>query len=157
MNIITENMKVTQAIAPDADVFAADPASDVFNLGKYRNACFVLSKGAGATGTVTVTVESCDDVVPTTTTAVAFRYTEQTTLDTESDVTAATASGFTTTAGANQIYNIMVQADDLSGTDQFVRVQLVEVADDPCDAGVDVILYNPNYKSEESDMITSIT
>ena len=133
------------ALAPDADRFNSNPATDVYSLAEYERITFVLAKGAGATGTATLTVESCDDVTPTTTTAVAFSYRAQTSNDTWGAWTAATSSGFTTTAGANQVYEVTISGSELNDDDKYVRLQLTEVANDPVDAGVLAILTQPRY------------
>ena len=105
-------------------------------------------KGAGGTGTAVITVESCDDTSATTTTAVAFNYAVCTSGNTWGSITAATASGFTTTAGANQSYAIEIRADELSGTDKYVRMVATESANDPCDGAGLVILVDPKYPAD---------
>ena len=62
------------ALAPDADRYDSDPATDVYNLEDYEGIVFILAEGAGGTGTVKIQVEECDDVVPTNSTAIAFNY-----------------------------------------------------------------------------------
>ena len=131
-------------IAASEDMFNGDPASDVISLSQHRGIVFTITKYAGATGTADITVESCDDVTPTTTTAVAFRY-RATTGATPGAWTAAAAAGFTTTAGANQSYEIVVLAEGLSGTDQFVRLQCTENADSPCDGAISAKLFGPRF------------
>jgi hypothetical protein len=135
-------------IAANEDIFNGDPASDVLDLSKYGNVMFLIVKSTGATGTATVTVESCDDATPSTATAVPFKYWTNTTGDTWSDMKSATASGFTTTAGADQMYAIEISAEALSTTDQHVRLQLTEVVDSPCDGAVLAIAGNPRYAGE---------
>ena len=98
-----------------------------------------------------MTVESCDDTTPTTTTA--FRYRKQTTPDTFGAWTDATATGFTTTAGADQVYEVLVDAEDLSGTDKYVCLQLTEDTDSPCDGAVVCILFGPRYGKGVPDSV----
>lgn len=135
-------------IAANEDIFNGDPASDVVSLALYEAVVFLIVKNAGATGTATITIESCDTVVPGTATAIAFRYKACTSGNTWGSWTAATTAGFTTTAGANQCYMIEVHAEDLSGTDKYVRLQATEVADDPCDGAILCILGNPRYAKD---------
>jgi hypothetical protein len=132
-------------IAANEDIFNGDPATDVISLENYNRVMFIISKNAGATGTAVVTVESCDDTTPTTATAIAFKYRACTSGNTWGDVTAAASTGFTTTAGANQCYVIEVCADDLYSTDKFVRMQLTEDTNNPCDGAVICVLGEPRY------------
>lgn len=145
---------VPQASAFNADAsdgLAGTQYSDVFNLAKYRKILFVVQKGAGATGTATITVESCDTLVPGTGTAIAYKYKISTTLDTFGVTTAATTAGFTTTAGADQCYIIEVDASELSGTNQYVRVKTVEVANSPVDCMILAILGNARIAEDVMD------
>lgn len=151
-NIIEEihmlNIAPSAFIAANEDIFNGDPASDVISLENWRDAIFFILKNAGATGTATITVESCDNVTPTTPTAIAFRYKKMTTIDTWSAWTAALVAGIATTAGADQMYMIHVRAEELHSTDKFVRLQLTEVVDNPCDGAVGAILLNPRYAED---------
>ena len=61
-------------IAANDDLFNGNPATDVVNMSQWERITFILQKGAGATGKATLTVESCDDVTPTTTAAIPFSY-----------------------------------------------------------------------------------
>lgn len=123
------------------DLFNGDPATDVVNLSNYDKVTWIIQKAAGATGTAVVTVESCDDATPTTTTAIAFDYWSCTTAtDTWSDKTTATSAGFTTTAQINDMYSIEVNSSELSSTDKYCRLQLTESANDPIDGTVVCIL-----------------
>ena len=124
-------------IAACEDMFNGNPASDVIDMGQYGELSLVITKFAGATGTATITVLSCDDTTPTTTTGVAYRY-RITTGTTPGDWADAAAAGFTTTAGANQVYEISILSNELSGDNQFVRFVMTESANDPVDGCVQV-------------------
>lgn len=142
-------------IAANEDIFAGDPASDVLNLAKYESVIFIISKNAGAQGTATITVESCDDVTPSNTTAVAFHYKVSTSGNTWGATTAATAAGFTTTAGADQCYVIEISADELSSTDQFVRLKTTEVANYAVDGAILCVLGRARYPADIPQVVTS--
>lgn len=138
---LLQNAKFVNALPPIADAYESGPNStDVINMQDWRHITFILQEGVGTTGTATITVESCDDVTPTTTTAVAFRYKTMTSGDTEGDTTQATSSGFGSTAGSDHQYMIEIDATELSGTDQFVRLKLTELVDAAVLAGVTAIL-----------------
>ena len=128
-----EQLHFFKVLDPVADAFDGTVASDVVNLGKGgSSAFFLIHKGVGATGTSTVTVEACDDFVPTTTSAIPFLYRAITSGDTPGAVTRAEAAGFTTTAGSSQIYAIQVPAENLAGLGYpCVRVKAVESVNSP--------------------------
>lgn len=140
-------------IAANEDIFNGDPASDVLDMSSYEEIIFIIVKNAGATGTATLTVESCDDLTPTTATAIVFDYRACTSGNTWGDLTRATAAGFTTTAGANQCYVIGVTPDLLYSTDQYVRLQATEVVNNPCDGAILCCGVRPRYgKATPIDM-----
>ena len=139
----------SDVIASNNDIFSSSPASDVINMENWREVTFILIKNSGGTGTATVTVSSCDDNVATTTTDIAFKYRKITDPDdstvTHGDWTDATASGFTTAAEADVIYEIRVTSDDLSGTDKYVRCTFTKVNSDPVYGAAFAILSDPRY------------
>lgn len=139
------NVGNSSFIAANEDIFNTDPASDVINMAEWERATFVIQKGAGAAGKAVITVESCDNVTPDTATAIAFKYRKCISGDTFGAWTDATSIGFTTDAGADQVYEISVGSDGLSGEDQYVRLQLTEDTDGPCDGGILAILTDPRY------------
>lgn len=129
--------------------------TDVFNLAKYRKALFVLQKAGGATGTVTITVESCDNTTPTTPTAVAFKYKASTTLDTFGATTACASTGLATTAGADQCYLIEVDASDLDDTDKYVRLKCTELVNAAFEGTVLTILGDARIDEDVHDTAIS--
>jgi len=147
-NLNVYNCCPSGIIAANEDIFNGNPASDVISMENYDSIMFIIVKNAGATGTATITVESCDDTTPSTTTAIAFHYQACTSGNTWGAVTAATTAGFTTTAGADQCYLIEVSAAALSGTDNFVRLQATEVVNNPCDGAILCVLGNPRYTAD---------
>lgn len=130
------------------DLFNGNLTTDVVSLANYGGAVFFIVKGAGATGTAVITIESCDDTTPTTSTAVAFNYSVCTSGNTIGSITAATSSGFTTTAGANQSYMMEIRADELSGTHKYVRMVCTESANDPVDGAAGVLMVHPKYPAD---------
>ncbi len=128
---LVEQVFLSTAIAPSVDLYNGDPASDVYNMAKYNRIAFLVLHGAGATGTALFTVEACSDISGSDAEAVAFKFSEG---DAAGVLTAqqdATAAGFTSTAGANQIFVIEVEDTQLVEGKPFVRLQATEVADDP--------------------------
>ena len=146
---LLQNAHFIKGLDPVADAFAGTKASDVVNFENYHSMVFVVYKGVGTTGTSTLTVEACDDTTPSNTTAIPFRYKAITSGDTEGALTAATTSGFTTTAGSSQLYLIEVDQDEMGDTGYgYVRLKAVESADDPVVGAVLIIGYGPRYAQD---------
>jgi hypothetical protein len=143
--IFTEKHHPVYALAPDADLYNGNPATDVFNLKNYNHITFLLVEGAGGTGTVKVQVEECTSAAGAGNTARAFSYRLMSTVDTWGALTASASTGYTTVAGANKMVAIEIDAAELSDGYNFVRLQLTEVVNDPCDAAVIAILSEPRY------------
>ncbi len=142
-------------IAANEDLFNGDPTTDVLSMKKYNDIMFLISKGTGATGTAVITVESCDDVVPTSTTTVVFRYRVATSGNTWGAWQTAAVTGFTTTAGADQMYQIHIRAQQLNGSDAFVRMVATESVDSPVDGDITCMAANPRYAYDGAEDLTS--
>jgi len=133
---------LVKGIDPVADGFAGTVQTDIVSMRNYKRAEFIIIKGVGATGTSTITVEACDDVSASNTTAIPFYYQAITTGDTAGALTAATVSGFATTAGSSQVYRILVNASDMAASGyEFLRLAAVEVVNNPVLGGVLIELY----------------
>ncbi len=135
-------------IAANEDMFNGDPATDVISMKKYGKVIFFIIMNANAgSGAATITIESCDDVTPTTSTAIAFKYWACTTPDVWGDMTAATTAGFSA-SGSNNMYAIEIDASELSGTDSFVRMQCTETQSDAIDGAIMAIAGDARYLQE---------
>ena len=139
-------------LQPDADRYNADPASDVVHLELYPGVTFLLMEGAGGTGTATLTVEECSADDGTGANAIAFQYAVASDCKTWGALTAATATGYTTVAGANKMVALYVPARSLADGFPYVRVQVTEVANDPVDAAMAALLWGGRY----SGMVAAI-
>ena len=145
---------VVKGLDPVADAFAGTTGSDIVDITGHQSATFYLFKGVGATGTSTITVEACDDVTPTTTTAVPFYYRAVTSNDTNGAMTAATTAGFATTAGSSQVYVVEVDEQELASAGyKYVRLKMVEVVDSPVLGGILIVLNNPKYGSSTTNSV----
>lgn len=132
-------------IADYSDYTANNPATDIVSMENHADAYFLIIKGAGATGTATVTVESCDTVVPGTATAVAFEYKVITAGDTNSAWTACASTGYLIPAAADKIVVVHVKSTGLSTTNKFVRLQFTETDSTACKGAVVAILANGRH------------
>lgn len=146
-SVFSQHNQIVMALAPDADLYDGDPATDIINTKLYDHVTFVVQEGVGGTGTATITVEECDDVTPTNSTAIAFVYriTAAAGGDTFGALTAATSAGYATIAGAAKMIVIEVPAAGLADGFPFVRLVLTELVDSPVDAGVIAICSKARY------------
>lgn len=149
------DLHFVKGLDPVADAFAgATVYSDVVDMQDYGECVFVIHTGVGATGTSTLTVEACDDIVPTTTSAIPFRYKAILSGDTHGALTAAAAAGVATTAGNSKIYVVEVQASDLLASGyRYVRLKAAEVVDSPVLGGILIILASPRVAGTHNSAI----
>ena len=146
MNSLISECHVLQvALAPIGDRYNTNPASDIFNMAQLDRGAFWLEEGAGGTGTVKIQIEACSDVSGTGNTAIAFKYRLRTAPGAWGAITAGASTGYTTVAGANKGVIVEFQAADLPAGKPFIRCQLTEVANDPCDAALYFIGAGPSY------------
>lgn len=130
MILLTQEKLIQQHIANAANVFAAVTGAG-FNIGICRRVSFLVTLGAGGVGTGTIIVQASATNNMASPTAVPFKYRVQSTANSSdayaSDYVAATAAGFTTAAGANQLVVIEVDARDLPSGAQFVALNTTQV------------------------------
>lgn len=144
-----ESLHFVKGLDPVADAFSGTVYSDVVSLAEHPRGLALIHKGVGATGTSTITVEACDDFVPSNVTAVPFRYRAITSGDTPGEITDVAATGFTTTAGSSQLYAIEVDAVELAKAGyKNWRVKAVEVVDSPVVGAIQILLPDARYAVE---------
>jgi hypothetical protein len=143
---LLNNLHFIKGLDPVADAFSGTVTSDIVDMANHQSAIFIVYKGVGTTGTSTITVEACDDVSATNTTAVPFYSKSITSNDVQGALTLRAAAGFATTAGSSQIYVIQVAAEEVAATGyQFVRLKAVEVVDSPVLGGIAIALAGPRF------------
>jgi hypothetical protein len=132
-SLLMERLHFAKGLDPVADAFAgASVASDVINCKNLERVLFVVYVGVGATGTSTVTVEACDDVTPTNTSAIAYRSRLISSGDTEGTITDRASTGHIPTAGSSKIVLIEVDVSQLAASGYgYVRLKAVESVDSP--------------------------
>jgi len=156
MNVL-DRLHWTNGLVPEADCFADDVETDIVECRSAAGVLFIIFEGdsTGGTTTGTVTVDACDDVTPTNTTAVAFQYRSCTTFDTWGAWTQATAAGFTMPTGDNQMHQVFVPAANLAALGYgYCRLAIEEDVDDPVDACVLIAVVDPRYQAPKSTMLT---
>lgn len=155
---ISECCHFVNGLAPVADFTggAGTVYSDVVNMKNFGKTVFIVYTGAEAVGTQTITVQACDDVTPSNRSAVPFYYRTYDNSDVPGALTAATATGFTSTAGANRIHVVEVDSEALIASGYgYVQLKSVEVVNDPVTGGILIMQCDP--RSTENVGQTSVT
>ncbi len=147
---LIQTLKFVKGLAPAADRWNTNPATDIVNLANYSKCTFLVHQQGGTTGTATFTVEACSDVSATGATAIAYKYSVGGTGasaggDDAGATTDAAAAGFTSTANAEKLYLIEVNAIDLPAGKNFVRLVCTEAVNDPVNGAVEIILSGSRF------------
>ena len=147
----------TLLASPVADALAGTIYTDVVSMENYHECYFILSWGVGATGTTTITVESCDDTSATNSEAIPFEYKRVSSGETNTAWTAATTSGVLTTAGSHQAYIVRVRKENLDADDgyEYVRMKCVEGTNSPILAGCLIMMAKPRYDAAQPPSVTT--
>lgn len=145
-----ETLHFAKGIDPVADAFAATVRSDVYAMRDHHTMLFLVYIGVGATGTSTITVNSCDDITPTTRTAIQFRSRDILATDVQGAITLRAAAGYIPAAGSSKIILIEVDDADLIDGDAFVELTLVESVNSPVLGSVLAIMGDGRYKENVS-------
>ena len=155
--LMMEERQVEVGLNAGADVFGADGVgSDVFSMRKHDRIVFIVHWGVGATGVNKFTVEACDNVTPSNTTAIPFWYRKLTGGAAPGAVTAvATGSdGVSNDVGSNQVILIETTAELVRAAgDDFVRLYADETTDSPVLGGVLALLCGPRWAENETSMV----
>lgn len=150
-----EQTVVVKGLDPVANAFAGTVHSDVVNMARLDKVLFFIYKAVGATGTATITVNACDDVVPTNRTAIAFKYRRCcNTTDAQGTITQATTAGFNTTAGSSEIYVIEVNKEDLAASGYgYVELTSVEVVASAVLGGIMILGVSPLHAGATANTV----
>ena len=155
---LLEKLHIVPGIYPVADFMAGTVQTDILKCESAVGVVFWIFRGDATAGTETgtVTVQACDDVTPTNNTAVSFQYRISTTPDIWGNWAQATAAaGFTMTAGDNQVYEVFVPAANLAALGYaYVRLQIVEVINDPVVGAILMAVVKPRYQPVPATLLT---
>lgn len=145
--MLSETHKIVKGLAPAADRFNTSPSTDIYHLAEAENITFLVIHQGGTTGQGTFTVEACDNVTPSNTEAIAFRYRRLTTgaSDTIGAPATAAATGIDSVAAEDTIIEISVRASELPAGKGYVRLKCAEKVNDPVNACVVAILGGLRY------------
>jgi hypothetical protein len=154
-NQLSQRVHFVKGIDPVADFNDTTQYSQSVNMKSYAGATVIVHKGVGATGTSTITVLAGDTAVAagttvmTNSTAIPFHYKAITSTDIEGAYTAATTSGFATTAGSSQLYIIEVDAEAMGTLGyQYLQIKFSEVVNSPVLGGVVWMLHRGRYQQD---------
>lgn len=154
----SEQVITVAGLSPSADLYDGDPGTDVVNMEGFNRAVFQLHQKTGGTntGTAVVTVLASTAASGGTTAAIPFTYRKKTTGASAAygAITAATTSGFTTTANEDTIYLIEVEDQALPAGKPYLQLKLTEAVDDPVLGSVTIHLMGGRYK-EPYDTVLS--
>lgn len=145
---ILELSHMEVGLAAIADAFSGTVYSDVFNMKDHNKIRFLVHWGVGATGTLTLTAQACDDTTPSNRAAVPFKYRVTVGAAEPGAIVQATSTGFTTTAGSAQIIEVEVTAADIAALGlgyQYIQLKSVEVVDSPLLGGILAELLEPRH------------
>ena len=154
---VLEQFHWTSGLVPEADCFDGGASTDIVECRSAEGVLAIIFEGdsTGGTTTGTVTVDACDDVTPSTTTAIPFYYRSCTTFDTWGAWTAATATGFVMPTGDNQMHQLWIPASNLAEAGYgYVRVTVAETVNDPVDACILLAVVRPRYQPVTTTMLT---
>jgi hypothetical protein len=156
MNIL-DQLHWTSGLVPEADRFAGGVTTVVVECRSAVGVLFIIFRGdsTGGTATGVVTVNACDDVAPTTTTAVPFWYRSSTTFDTWGAWTHVAATGFTMPTGDDQMHQVFVEASELAENGYgYAQMAISEPVNDPVDAAVLIAVIQQRYQQTTTTMLT---
>jgi len=155
-SLFSEMCQPVKGLAPAADRWNTNPATDVVNMAKYGRVAFVAHQQGGTTGTATFTVEACTLADGTGATAIPFKYRvggdgAGAGGDLLGAITDAAAAGFTSTAATDRLYVIEVTGDMLPAGKPFVRLKCTEAVNDPVNGAVEIFCLEPRYAGAALD------
>lgn len=149
-----QDLHLVLGLTPAADRFNSNPVGDYVNMGLARELMGVLGIGAGGTGTGKIQVLAASDNTGTGAEAVDFKFRKCTSGDTFTAIAnAAAADGVTTTAGTDDLYQVLVDAADLPEGKNWVAIQVTEVANDPVVAFLLYVLGKVQYIREPKQSV----
>jgi hypothetical protein len=157
MKHFSEEFLIVTGFAPTADIFNANPVSDVVNLKKFGKVTFLFEHVGGTTGTGKLQVQAVDNASSSNAVDLDFRYAKKVTgaSDSWGAVTAAAAAtGVTTVAAESAIYCIEVDAAALPDAQAYVQLKLTEVVNDPVTGAAQILLGDARYGAPFATALT---
>jgi hypothetical protein len=145
---------IVNAIAPVADFADTSFDSDVVEA-NGSGVLFIIQQGVSGGGISTVTVEACDNVTPSNSTAVPFIYRSCVATDVWSEWTAATSAGFSSSAVTNSMHQIYVDSAELAEEGYgYVRLSGDETTNFANIGAVLAIVIDGRYEPRTTTLLT---
>jgi len=146
--LFSDQNAIVVGLQPDADRWTGNPQTDVISIKNADHVTFIVSEGAGGAGYGTITMQACPNFTPTGTVDMGFRY--RLTATTVTEVTdeawaSVAATGLLTTAGANKLIVIEVDAAEIRAagekhTTPFVAVGVALTMTETDSTAVDAVI-----------------
>jgi hypothetical protein len=148
-------------VAKNEDIFDGSPATDVINLKNAQGCMFIVAMNNNAgSGAATITIEACNNVTPSNTTAIVFRYQLISTTDLPGTLTTAATTGVSV-GTANTMLLIEVDAATVAGAavnstygNKYVRLKATETQSDAVDGAILSFLFGLRYAPLTATQIT---
>ena len=146
---------IVNALTPVANAFAGTVSTVVINMKNWNHVSFLVQGGAGAVGTARMTVEACDNIVPSNPIAIPFYYQECIGTDAFGPIIkTADATGFSTAAANNKVYKVEVDGPMLASLGYgYVRLKSTEVIVGAISGGVVAVLTEGRFACEQPDTV----
>jgi hypothetical protein len=155
MSVYTQIADVTSALIPH--LREMNQNSVPVNVGFYDACSFIIQKGAGALGTAEITVDACDDSIPSHSAKAPFKYRRNIG---GSDLWGAinscdSSQSFVTSQHVNDMYEIIVQPREIGITivngaqnNAYCRVHIESVNNQPVNYSIYAVLTGPRYPQD---------
>lgn len=148
-------------VAANEDIFNGDPATDVVNIKNAESIVFIIAMNNNAgSGAATITIEACDNVTPSNTTAIAFQYKLISAGDTQGAVTACASTGVSVGTAQTMIFievsAAAVAAASVNSTynNHYVRLKATESQSDAIDGAITCFLNHIRYAELTATQLT---
>ena len=153
---LIQTTHVVTLLAPVADALAGTKTTNSVNMGGHTHLTAYIQRGAVASGTSVVTVQSDANSAASSPTAIVFRAKKPTasTQDSYADEVDVAAAGYTLTAELDNLIDIIeVNASDMSGADNYISLKFVEGVDHPMLVGVIGVLSGSRQKGDDQPSV----
>lgn len=150
--LITEHA-IHTGLAPVADAFAGTVQGKCINMKNFQEYLGIILKGVGTTGVSTIQVVKATDVDGANAEAVEFYYRRVSAVGAAGSWTKATTSGFSTTAGSSENYEVAVSGQmegPAEGDKTYIGVKATETVDSAVLGGILNLAFNGRYGSKGS-------
>lgn len=153
-----QTMKFVKGLAPAADRWNTNPATDRVNMAEWDKAVFIVHQQGGTTGKATLTLRAHVANSGGTPEALAFSYRKGADGagaggDAIGALTQATTAGFDTTPAEDALYFIEIRADQLPDGKKYIDLLCTEAVNDPINGVVEIMLYKGRHSGDDLNTV----